>query len=133
MRRFSQHDVAAGTPRIQEGEDGRGLFVVLSGEVEVSKRNPSGSIMLLATLRTGDVFGEMSLIEGGPTTATVTAARPSIVLFPGRESVVRMIVGVPEIKDYLEELAADRQVDTALLVLRGESAEVASADERILI
>lgn len=133
LRRFSQHDVAAGTPLIQEGEDGRGLFVVLSGEVEVTKRNASGSVMPLATLRTGDVFGEMSLIEGGPTTATVSAARPSIVLFLGRESVVRMIAGVPEIKDYLEELAADRQVDTALLVSRGESAEVASADERILI
>ena len=38
LRRFTSHDVAPGTIVINENEDGRGLFVVLSGELDVSRR-----------------------------------------------------------------------------------------------
>jgi CRP-like cAMP-binding protein len=82
IRRFDGHEVAAGTVVIREGDAGQGLFVVLSGEVEVSKRQAGGvSDVSLARLRAGDVFGEMSLLTNQPTSATVTAARPSSRLY----------------------------------------------------
>lgn len=127
LRRFTSHDVAPGTPIIHEGEQARGLFVVLSGEVEVSK-----DATPLATLRAGDVFGEMALLRGGATTATVTAGRPSTVLFLAREYVDRLVAGVPEIKKYLDELAEERELDTQLLLGDDELVEVED-DERVLI
>jgi CRP-like cAMP-binding protein len=114
LRRFTSHDVVTGTVVIREGEDGRGLFVVLTGECDVGCRGVS-----LGTLRTGDVFGEMALLRGGPTTATVTAARQSTVLFLAREYVARLVGNFPEIKRYLEALAEDREIDNQL-ALGGE-------------
>jgi len=129
LRRFTSHDVAPGTIVINEGEDGRGLFVVLSGELDVSRRAADGSSVPLAGLKPGDVFGEMSIVRNARTAATVVATRPSTVLFLAREYVTRMVAGVPEIKSYLEALAEDREIDNQLLL--GE--DDAPSDERILI
>jgi len=124
LRRFTSHDVAPGTVIINEGEEGRGLFVVLAGELDVQRKG-----VPLATLKTGDVFGEMALLRGGATTAKVTASRNATVLFLAREYVSRIVAGVPEIRKYLEALAEDREIDNQLAM--GEDA--AAEDERVLV
>lgn len=129
LRRFTSHDVAPGTVIIHEGEEGRGLFVVLAGELDVSRRASDGSTVPLGGLKTGDVFGEMSLLRNARTTATVVAQRPATVLFLARESVERIVGAVPEIKSYLEALAEDREIDNQLVMGEDEI----PADERILI
>ena len=103
--------------------------LVLAGELEVTRSGSDGKPVPLATLRTGDVFGEMSLVYGGATTATVTAARHATVLFLAREYVARIVAGVPEIRKYLEGLAEDREIDNQLSM--GEDA--AAEDERVLV
>ena len=42
LRRFEGHEVEPGTEVIREGEPGQGLFVVLSGELEVVGTTPAG-------------------------------------------------------------------------------------------
>ena len=128
LRRFTSHDVAPGTVVIREGEQGRGLFVVLSGELDVSRRGPDGQSVPLGGLRTGDVFGEMAVLRNAATTATVVCVRQATVLFLAREYVARIVAAVPEIKSYLEALAEDREIDNQLVM-----GEDAPADERILI
>ncbi|MGE0867778.1 MAG: cyclic nucleotide-binding domain-containing protein [Kofleriaceae bacterium] len=129
LRRFTSHDVAAGTVVIHEGEPGRGLFVVLSGELDVSRRASDGTTVPLGGLRTGDVFGEMSLLRNAHTTATVVAQRPATVLFLAREYVDRVVAAVPEIKSYLEALAEDREIDNQLVLGEDDT----PSDERVLI
>jgi CRP-like cAMP-binding protein len=129
LRRFTSHDVAAGTVVIDEGEEGRGLFVVLAGELDVSRRASDGTTIPLGGLKTGDVFGEMSIVRNARTAATVVATRAATVLFLAREYVARIVAGVPEIKSYLEALAEDREIDNQLLLGEDET----PADERILI
>jgi CRP-like cAMP-binding protein len=129
LRRFTSHDVTPGTVVINEGEEGRGLFVVLSGELDVSRRTADGATVPLGGLKTGDVFGEMSILKNTRTTATVIATRAATVLFLAREYVTRMVAGVPEIKSYLEALAEDREIDNQLLLGEDET----PSDERILI
>jgi CRP-like cAMP-binding protein len=128
LRRFTSHDVAPGTVVIREGEQGRGLFVVLSGELDVSRRGSDGQSVPLGGLRTGDVFGEMAVLRNAATTATVVCVRQATVLFLAREYVSRIVAAVPEIKSYLEALAEDREIDNQLVM-----GEDAPADERILI
>jgi len=113
VRRFVGHEVAAQTDLIREGEPGRGLYVVLHGSVDVSKRDGDQKV-LLATLGAGDVFGEMSLLHGAPATATVTAAQRSTVLFLAREYVERLMTSVPHMRQYLESLGDERAMDTRL-------------------
>ena len=128
LRRFTSHDVAPGTVVIHEGEEGRGLFVVLTGELEVSRRASDGPLPLGA-VKTGDVFGEMAILRSTRTNATVTAQRPATVLFLAREYVARMVAGVPEIRSYLEALADEREIDNQLAL--GE--DQIPSDERVLV
>jgi len=128
LRRFTSHDVSSGTVVIHEGEQGRGLFVVLSGELEVSRKAADGQVVPLGGLRTGDVFGEMAVLRNAATTATVVAQRPATVLFLAREYVARIVAAVPEIKNYLEGLAEHREIDNQLVM-----GEDALGDERVLI
>ncbi len=62
----------AGDTIISEGERGDTAFLIVYGSVEVSVGRGK-SVKILATLESGEVFGEMCLIEPGPRSATVTA------------------------------------------------------------
>ncbi len=127
LRRFTSHDVAPGTDIIHQGDEGMGLFVVLSGEMDVFSEE-AGKTTPLATLRSGDVFGEMALIRGEPTNATVRAAKLSTVLFLARDYVNRLVAIAPDIKKYLLALAEDRQMATELLALEHDD----HADDEIV-
>jgi CRP/FNR family transcriptional regulator, cyclic AMP receptor protein len=59
--------VKAGTVLTRQGEVGREFFVISSGKVEVSV---DGDVV--ATIGPGDFVGELSILDGGPRTATVT-------------------------------------------------------------
>ncbi len=115
VRRFVAHEVAAGTDLIREGESVPGLYLVLSGAVDVWKRDGAQKV-LLATLSTGDVFGEMSLLNGAPASASVTAAQRSTVLVLAREYVTRLIESLPTLRTYLEGLGDERAMDTRMLL-----------------
>src|SRR5688500_16096621 len=55
-----------------EGDDSREMYVVVEGEVVVTKTSQRGEITL-ATLKKGDFVGEMSLLESLPRSATARA------------------------------------------------------------
>ena len=66
---------------IREGETDAGLFMLVSGEVHVTKKVPNSSEPgqeTIARLGSGDHFGEMSLIDGEPASATIVASEPTI-------------------------------------------------------
>ena len=112
LRRFEGHEIEAGVDIIREGERGQGLFLVLSGEVDVCTHGTGAEPV--ARLHAGDVFGEMSLVTEHPISATVRAATPTTVLFLGREYVQRLAEAVPEIEAYFEKLALSRARDNTL-------------------
>jgi CRP/FNR family transcriptional regulator, cyclic AMP receptor protein len=60
---------------VQEGTDGVGFHLILEGEAKVTM---SGKRK--AMLRAGDYFGEISVIDGGPRTASVISTTPIRVL-----------------------------------------------------
>ena len=72
--------VTAGATLFREGEDGRAMYVVLRGEVEVLKRSHRGTDARVAVLGPGDWFGEMSIVDVQPRSASVVALAPSSLL-----------------------------------------------------
>lgn len=64
-------DVPAGTVLCREGSRGREFFVIIEGEAEVTKAGKP-----VATIASGDFFGEIALLESVVRSATVTAKTP---------------------------------------------------------
>lgn len=71
----SEIEVPAGTRVATAGEPGAELFMIVDGEAAVSTK-PRRTVVLKA----GDFFGEMSLIDGEPRSATVDATTPMRLL-----------------------------------------------------
>lgn len=63
-----------------EEETGNYMYLVLSGKVKVAKSSASGKETLLAIHRPGDFFGEMSLLDGQTSPATVSAIEDSKII-----------------------------------------------------
>jgi CRP-like cAMP-binding protein len=114
LRRFEGHDVEPGTEVLRQGEAPVGLFVVLSGALEVLARADGGSPVPLGKLATGDIFGEMSLLTNQPTSATVRASTRTTLLFLARTYVERLAVAIPEVRAYFESVAVQRARDNNL-------------------
>ena len=76
LERMQLRAYAAGDVICAEGDPAREMFVVRSGAVEVRKRALDGHACL-ARLRAGDEFGEMSLIDIQPRSASVVACEPT--------------------------------------------------------
>lgn len=57
----------------REGEDGHSMYVLLKGSVEVVINSFSDQVQSLGCMQEGSFFGEMSLLEGKPRTATIVA------------------------------------------------------------
>jgi CRP/FNR family cyclic AMP-dependent transcriptional regulator len=71
-------EVPAGERLATAGETGHELFVIIAGEATV--KLPNGRS---ARLKAGEFFGEMSLIDGGPRSATADAVTPAKLLVVG--------------------------------------------------
>jgi len=71
--------VAAGKELFREGDPGNGLFLVVAGEIEITKRGPRGD-RSLARMGAGGVLGEMSLVTADVRSATGRAIVESRVL-----------------------------------------------------
>lgn len=67
-KKFNNGDVI-----LKQGEPGQYLFIIIGGEVEVVQLSKFGDETHLATLRSNECFGEMSIISGEPVSATVRA------------------------------------------------------------
>jgi hypothetical protein len=68
-------DVVAGTEVVTQGEPGDEFYAVIEGEFDVAVSGEH-----IRTLNSGEFFGEVALLTGGPRTATVTAIRPGVLL-----------------------------------------------------
>ncbi len=119
LRRFEGHEVEAGAEVIKQGQPGIGLFVVLSGALEVTahKGNDQAPVEL-AVLRAGDIFGEMSLVSQQPTSATVRARSKSALLFLARTYVERLAAGIPAVAAFFEDVALRRARDNSVRLAR---------------
>ncbi len=79
---YDKHVVAVAEGRVifNEGDEGSAMYVIIDGEVEIVKRTSLETSKTLTTLKKGDIFGEMSLIDSMPRSATAIAKKPGKLL-----------------------------------------------------
>lgn len=84
----------------REGEPASELYVLLSGRVEVRKDAKPGSSARIGQMVPTSWFGEMSVIDEQPRSATIVAVEPSVVLKVTREVLDRLVKD--HVRDYLQ-------------------------------
>lgn len=80
-----------------EGDAGRDMYIVESGEVEIVRRGHGGRQDRIAVLEAGDFFGEMSLLEGRPRNATARCLTDARLLPIDAATFDRMLRQYPEV------------------------------------
>src|SRR5437879_1056270 len=65
--------LAAGETLFRAGEPGESLFLVHTGQIELYIKDTAGQKIVLTIAEAGDLFGELSLLDTGPRTATALA------------------------------------------------------------
>jgi CRP/FNR family transcriptional regulator, cyclic AMP receptor protein len=94
------------------GDEGDGCYRVEEGLLKASIAAPAGGERILAILGPGSVVGELSMIDGGPRSASVTALRDSKLSFVGRTAFEAFGQVRPDLYRHLATLLARRLRDT---------------------
>ena len=100
--------VPRGSVIFSEGEAGDRMYVVLDGKVKLGQTSTDGRESLLAVLGPGEVFGELSLFDPGPRTATATAVTDVVVIGLGHDNLRPWLAGRPEVAESLLQALAQR-------------------------
>ena len=90
-----------------EGQVGQEMYILQKGQVKISKIVGDKEV-LLAILKPGDIFGEMSLIENKPRSASADAYEDAVLLAVNRANFQRMVTTQPQIITRLTTLLAER-------------------------
>jgi CRP/FNR family transcriptional regulator, cyclic AMP receptor protein len=94
------------------GDEGDGCYRVEEGLLKASVAAATGGERILAILGPGSVLGELSMIDGGPRSASVTALRDSKLSFVGRAAFEAFGRSTPELYRHVATLLAQRLRDT---------------------
>jgi len=82
-----------------QGDPGDALHVIASGSVKVVLPSPdTGEPAIIATLRSGDFFGELAILDGEPHSASVVALEPTETLVLGRADFERLFETEPGLR-----------------------------------
>ncbi len=91
-----------------EGDPGDRLYVVTEGKIKLGHASGDGRESLLAVMGEGEMFGELSLFDPGPRTATATALTDATVLGLGHAALRPWLTGRPEVAESLLQALAQR-------------------------
>jgi putative ABC transport system ATP-binding protein len=99
---------------IRQGDPAEDFFVIVAGAADVYVTDPHGNSSLIRTLRAGDEFGEIGILERRPRTATVRAAKsePVTLLRLTREKFEQMLRSSTTASTDLALIAEQRLLDS---------------------
>jgi small-conductance mechanosensitive channel/CRP-like cAMP-binding protein len=96
---------------VVEGAEGRSMFHLLRGKVEILKELEPGHSVAVRQLGPGDVFGEMTLFLDAPRSATVRATDECLLLKVHRDGVKALLEESPELLERFAALVQERQAE----------------------
>ena len=105
MRRLS---VARNSVIFSHQDQGDAMYLVVEGRVRVHLHDEEGRELILADLGPSTLFGEMSLLDDCPRSATVTASDACLLATLSRQSMMEVIQGHPEVAMALLQMLSRR-------------------------
>jgi CRP-like cAMP-binding protein len=110
---LSQHErsFSPGDLIFDEGDPGRVVYIIQSGEIELTRIGPTGR-RLVARMGAGDFFGEMSVVIGEHRSARAVAVQPTRLLEIDGETLEAMCIERPEIAIRIIRRLTTRLIDS---------------------
>lgn len=112
---FELFSVPENTTLLKQGGCGHSLFVLLRGRCEVFDEAEDGTRVAYPELSEGSIFGEISLLNDCPVTATVQTAAPCLLVRLDRERFQARVLANPAATALLQRLSKERIARTEQL------------------
>ena len=105
-----------GTIILFEHDEGNAFFFIVKGEEKISRESDDGREVILSLLQDADVFGEMSLLDGLPRSANVTAMEDTELYMIKREDFLELLNNHPDVSIALLEEITHRLREAGLRI-----------------
>ena len=119
---------------VKEGDPGVGMYIIVSGEVQIFQAGEGGVRLQLATLTSGDFFGEQALLDDSPRTASAYASETCRIIGFFRPDLLELIESNPrlglKIVMRLSQMISVRLRQTNRLLKETRLRERQAVDER---
>ncbi|MBZ8134966.1 Crp/Fnr family transcriptional regulator [Afifella sp. IM 167] len=103
-----QRRLASGEALFFKGDPGDGLYAIRRGQITIGVTDDIGQRLTLNVLGSGDVFGEIALLDGQERTADAVAAEPTELFFVPRRGFIELLDREPSIAIQVIELLCAR-------------------------
>ncbi len=90
-------DYATGEKIVTQGDQPEHFFVIINGEVNVFKEKDGAAGPVVATLKNGNYFGELSIFDGEPRSASAQATMDTTCLVIPRWEILQTVEASPEV------------------------------------
>jgi cAMP-dependent protein kinase regulator len=120
FKRFRLNKVPEETLLFKGGDPPNSLYMIKSGEVEIFTKNRQGKRIRLGILKSGNFFGEISLLFNKPRMASAKTTRPSELLELNRENFEACLYQFPKLRSILKKVSSERLTQTKEIFSREE-------------
>jgi uncharacterized membrane protein len=128
---LEEKNLEAGQPVFKQGDQGGEMYIVEDGAVDITI-GEGKSAVTLASMFPGQFFGELSLFDGMPRSATATATRPTKLLWLDHHDLVRFIDANPQgAMKILRELSNRMRKTNTLMSNQVSRNVLKEADEKL--
>ena len=90
-----------------EAQPGKEMYIIQRGSVKITKIQNDNEVML-ALLKSGDMFGEMSLLEDKPRSASAIAHEDTVLMAVNKANFTRMVSNQPQLISKLTQILSER-------------------------
>jgi ATP-binding cassette subfamily B protein len=119
--KFRVQRFAQGNTILEQGDAGENFYIIVRGQVQVSLMGRDGQDIHLAILEDGEYFGEIALLEGGATTATVRASLPTLCLCLRHTDFQALLDSQPAMRSALSDTMLRRSLEQTIAQGRAAS------------
>jgi CRP-like cAMP-binding protein len=105
-----------GTVIFSKGDEGSSMMAVLVGRVRISAVSSDGKEVTLNTIRAGEIFGEIALLDGKPRSADATAQEDTVLMVVERKQFLPFLLRNPALVERLLVVLCDRLRRTSLVL-----------------
>jgi CRP/FNR family cyclic AMP-dependent transcriptional regulator len=107
-RQMAEVKLSRGEHLFLEGEDGDALYVVMDGKIKLTRAAADGRENLLSVIGPGEMFGELSLFDPRPRTATASAVTDAVLASLKHEALMPLLHERPEVSLHMLRALARR-------------------------